>query len=334
MRFGHPYFLKLFFIVPFIVLFYIWAFRKKSALIEKFVSPALKPALLTCVSYSKQRLKAALLVLGLLFAILALARPQWGFHWEEMTRRGVDLMIALDVSKSMLAEDVSPSRIVRAKRKITDLLNLIEGDRVGLIAFSGVAFVEAPLTFDHAAVALFLDAIDTDLIPVPGTAIGEAITTALKAFEQSKKNERVLILITDGEDHLGDPMEAVKKAKEAGVQIYTIGIGNPSGAPIPERAGGFKKDQAGELILTRLDETILKEIALETGGSYVRSVSGDLDLNQIYKNIQMKTKGDTLQSSRRKQFVERYQWPLLLALFCLLLERFISERVRSAIGPR
>ena len=327
MRFGHPYFFRLFMIVPVILLFYVWAFKKKSALIEKFVSIALKPLLLTSVSYSKQRWKSALLVFCFSLATLALVRPQWGFHWEETTRQGVDIIIALDVSKSMLAEDIPPSRLVRAQRKIADLLKVIEGDRVGLIAFAGVAFMECPLTLDHSAVALFLDAMDTDLIPVPGTAIGETITTAIKAFEANPKNARVLILMTDGEDHLGDPMEAAKKATEAGVQIYTIGVGNPAGAPIPESTGGFKKDSSGELVLTRLNETVLKDIALETGGSYIRSISGDLDITQIYQEIQIKTKGNKLNSSRKQQFSERYQWPLLLALFCLLLEGFMSDRI-------
>jgi Ca-activated chloride channel family protein len=329
MRFGNPHFLKMLMMVPVIILFYVWAFKRKQALIERFVSPQLKAALLTGVSFGKQRAKATLLVLTLLFAILALLRPQWGFHWEEMTRRGVDIIIAVDVSKSMLAQDVSPTRITRAKRKIADLLSLIQGDRVGLIAFAGEAFVQCPLTLDHGAAAIFLDSIDPDLIPTPGSAIGETITTAIRAFEKSKKNARVLILITDGEDTIGDPMQAATEASEAGIQIYTIGIGSTAGAPIPAAGGGFKKDKNGEMVLTRLDEAMLKKIALETGGGYVRSITGDADLTQIYEAIRMKTEGKELKS-RKKRFVERYQWPLFVALFFLLLEGFLSERASHA----
>ncbi len=262
-------------------------------------------------------------------------RPKWGFHWEEVQRRGVDILIALDVSTSMLAEDVSPNRLDRAKRKISDLLKIIQGDRVGLIAFAGTAFLQCPLTLDHGAIAIFLDSIDTDLIPVPGTAIGQAIELALKAFESSPKNSRALILITDGEDTTGNPLEVAKKANEQGVKIYTIGIGKEGGVPIPDgKQGGFKKDRKGEVVLTHLDEQSLQKIALETGGSYVRSVSGDLDLDKVYEDIQKKTEDKELKSGRQRRYEERYQWPLFLALLCLILEVLMSERIREVRSQR
>lgn len=336
MRFGAPQFFPLFIIVPLTILFYFWAFQKKRILIEKYLSPELKPRLLTSLSYTKQRLQTTLLIACLLFAIGAVIQPKWGFHWEKVAHRGIDIIIALDVSKSMLAEDIAPNRITRAKRKIGDLLQIIKGDRVGLIAFAGVAHLQVPLTTDYGVVAIFLDAIDTELIPVQGTAIGETITTAIRAFEASPlagtKNGRVLILMTDGEDLAGDAMKAAVAAKAAGVQIYTIGIGKAEGAPMPVAGGGFKKDQKGELVLTRLDESMLKEIALTTGGGYVQSIAGNEDLNQVYKTIQMKagegaTPKGILKTDRKQIFVERYQWPLLVALFCLVLERFLSNRI-------
>jgi Ca-activated chloride channel homolog len=329
MQLGNPYFLGLLWLVPGVVVFYIWAFKKKRALIEKFVSAELKDRLLTNVSYLKQKVKAGLIVAGCLFTILALLQPKWGFHWEEIKRRGVDIILALDVSKSMLAEDVSPNRLERAKRKIGDFLRIVQGDRIGLIAFAGTSYLQCPLTLDHGAVQIFLDSVDTDLIPVPGTAINEAILLAIKAFEKSERNSRALILITDGEETTGSDIEAAKKASEQGIKIYTIGIGKEGGAPIPNReGGGFKKDRQGNVIMTKLDEQGLQKVALETGGSYVRSVSGDLDLDKIYEDIRKNTEEKELKSGRQKRFEERFQWPLLFALLCFILEAVISERLR------
>ena len=261
---------------------------------------------------------------------MALIRPKWGFQWEEVNRRGVDIILALDVSESMLAEDVSPNRLERAKREIIDLLNMMQGDRVGLVAFSGTSFLQSPLTLDYGAVRIFLDELDTDLIPVPGTAIGEAIKKSISAFDSKNKKSRVLILITDGEDHHGEPLKMAKMAYEEGIKIYTIGIGKEEGAPIPDRKrGGFKKDSRGNVVTTQLDESTLQKIALDTGGSYVRSITGDLDLEKIYKDITKKVESKELVSGKRKRFEERFQWPLLIALLLLILEIFVKERKGS-----
>ena len=327
MKLGNPYFLSLLWIVPALLIFYLWAFRKKRALVEQFVSAELKERLLGGISYGKQKLKVVLILMGCLFAIFSLLQPKWGFQWEEVKRKGVDIMLALDVSKSMLAQDVSPNRLERAKRKIIDFLQIVQGDRVGLIAFAGTPFLQCPLTLDHGAVQIFLDSVGTDLIPVPGTAIGEAIELAIKSFGQSDRSSRALILITDGEDTVGKPLEAAKKANEAGIKIYTIGIGKDGGTPIPNlEGGGFKKDRSGNVVMTKLDEQSLQKVALETGGSYVRSVSGDLDLEKIYEDIQKSTEEKELKSGRQKRFEERFQWPLILAFFCFFLEACLPER--------
>jgi Ca-activated chloride channel homolog len=326
-RFGNPYFLGLIWLIPAIGIFYVWAFRKKKALIERFVSDELRDRLLTGVSFPRQRLKASLFAIGCAFTILSLLQPQWGFHWEEIQRRGVDIMIALDTSKSMLAEDISPNRIERAKRKISDFLKIVEGDRIGLIAFAGTAFLQCPLTLDQGAVQIFLDTVDTDLIPVPGTAISEAISLAIQSFQKSERNSRALLLITDGEETTGSDLEAAKKANEQGIKVYTIGIGKEEGAPIPNKeGGGFKKDRQGNVVLTKLDEQGLQKLALETGGSYVRSVSGDLDLEKIYADLKKNTEEKELKSGRQKRFEERFQWPLLLAFLCFFFEAVLSER--------
>ncbi|MEE2742513.1 MAG: VWA domain-containing protein [Bdellovibrionota bacterium] len=336
MKFANLHYLWFLTIIPLLVVFYIWAFRKKKKLIELFVSEELKDRLLQGFSPRRQKLKATLLIIAVFFSILALIRPKWGFHWEEVSRRGVDIIVALDVSESMLAKDVSPNRLERAKREIIDLLNMMQGDRIGLVAFAGTSFLQSPLTLDYGAVRIFLDELDTDLIPVPGTAIGEAIKKSTEAFDTKNKKSRVLILITDGEDHLGAPLEMAKKASEAGIKIYTIGIGKLEGAPIPDRRrGGFKKDSNGNVVLTQLDESTLQKMALNTGGSYVRSITGDLDLEKIYKDITKKVEAKELVSGKRKRFEERFQWPLMMALLILILEVFVKERKKqkTILGP-
>jgi Ca-activated chloride channel homolog len=329
MKFGALDFLWLFALIPLIVAFYIWAFKRKAFLLNNFVSSELRDRLVTGFSPRQQKLKVSMLLLSVAFVIFALIRPKYGFHWEEVKRRGVDILIALDVSESMLAEDVSPNRLERAKREIIDLLNITEGDRVGLVAFAGTSFLQCPLTLDYGAVQIFLDELSTDLIPVPGTAIGEAITKSVGAYDEKDRNSRVLILITDGEDHYGKPLEAAKKAAESGLKIYAIGIGQEGGAPIPDKkSGGFKKDRKGDVVMSQLDEDTLQKIALETGGSYVRSVTGNLDLENIYKDIRANVEDKELESGRRKRFEERYQWPLSLAIFLLFLEGITGDAKR------
>ncbi|MDE1043724.1 MAG: VWA domain-containing protein, partial [Nitrospinaceae bacterium] len=268
-------------------------------------------------------------VLAILFLILALTRPRWGYQWENLHQRGVDVIVALDVSSSMLAEDIKPNRLERAKRKISDLLDMMEGDRIGLVAFAGTSFVQCPLTLDYGAARLFLSAIDTQLIPVQGTALGNAIKTSVKAFRSQEKKSKALILITDGEDQTGKALSAAKLAGDQGVKIYTIGIGGEIGAPLPNSsgAGGFRKNQQGEVILSKLDETTLQQIALETGGSYVRSVTGDIDLNTIYKDqIKKHIEKKELKSERRKIWQERFQWFIFIALIFLVAETCLSEK--------
>ena len=317
-------------LIPGVFLFYIWSFKRKQNLINRFVIKELRDRLLSGVSVTRQKIKALLLVGVIVFIVLSLIRPQWGFKWEEIKRKGVDIIVALDVSSSMLAEDVSPNRLERAKREIIDLLNILQGDRVGLIAFAGASFLQTPLTLDYGAVKIFLDDLSTDLIPIPGTAIGEAIQTSIKSFDQKDKKSRVLILITDGEDHQGSPIKIAKDASKHNIKIYTIGIGKEGGAPIPDRKiGGFKKDRSGELIITHLDEETLQKIALETGGSYVRSITGDLDLEKIYENIVKNVEEKELKSGKRKRFEERFQWILIIAVFLMFIETIFPERRRK-----
>ena len=332
-RVGDPRSLWLLWLVPAVLAFYVYSFRTRGRLLQRFASAALLARLTAGVSRGRQALKAGLVLLGLAAALVALAGLRWGFTWEEVKRQGVDIVVALDVSDSMLVEDVEAggklSRLERAKREIADLLGLLEGDRIGLVAFAGTAFVECPLTLDYGAAQLFLGAVDTDLIPVKGTALGDAIRISLKAFEGGAQPSRAIILITDGEDHGGDALAAAEEAQKQGVRIFTIGIGRDEGAPIPAPGGGYRRDRNGEIILSRLDEPTLQKIALTTGGRYVRSVTGDVDLEQIYnQGIKATLESRELGSKRRQRWEERFQWILAVALAALMLEPLVSERLR------
>ena len=329
MRFGDPLYFYLFWCLVPLIFFMVWGMRKKQQLILKFCGNPLLSKLVHPGVEKRHRSKAIFVVLAILFLILALTRPRWGYQWEDLHQRGVDVIVALDVSSSMMAEDIKPNRLERAKRKISDLLDMMEGDRIGLVAFAGTSFVQCPLTLDYGAARLFLSAIDTQLIPLQGTALGNAIKTSVKAFRTQEKKSKALILITDGEDQTGKAISAAKLAGDQGVKIYTIGIGGEIGAPLPNLsgAGGFRKNQQGEVILSKLDETTLQQIALETGGSYVRSVTGDIDLKTIYKDqIKKHIEKKELKSERRKIWQERFQWFIFIALICLVAETCLSEK--------
>lgn len=330
-RVGRSGALWLLWLVPLLVVFYVFSFRRATLLLRRFASAEMLARLRGGRTRSRRAFKATLVVAALAALVLSLAELKWGFRWEEVRRRGVDIVVALDVSDSMLVEDVQRggglSRLERAKREITDLLRLMEGDRVALVAFAGAAFVECPLTLDYGAAELFLSAMDTSLIPVKGTSLGEALSVSLDALASSPESSRAVILITDGEDHSGRALELAERAQSAGVRIFTIGIGRDEGAPIPDAGGGFRRDAGGEIVLSRLDEATLQKIALATGGRYVRSVTGDVDLEKIYnQGIKATLQDRELESRRRQRFTERFQWALAVALVCLMLEPLVVGR--------
>ncbi len=329
-RFANPQFFHLYWLVPVLILFFVWVFRYKRRLLRRLGDEQLIARLTAGVSRAKQIWKAILILLAFSLLVLALADPQIGTRLEEVKREGIDIFIALDVSKSMLAEDVAPNRLERAKHEIASFIDRLQGDRVGLIVFSGLAFVQCPLTLDYSAAKLFLDDVEVGMVPVPGTAISEAIKTAMNSFVNKELKHKVLILITDGEDHEGDPVETAKEAAKQGIVIYTIGIGSPQGAPIPEydrygRRIGFKKDRNGQVITTRLDVTTLEDIAFETDGKFYISTTGNTELDKIYEEISGMEKKE-LASREFTQFEDRFQIFLLLALVVLVLEALLSER--------
>ncbi len=333
MQFGDLQYLYLVWILPAMILVAVYGFRNKARRLASFADPALWARLVPGLSRRRQILRVLLVLAAVALFLVALLRPRWGYHWEEVRRKGVDLVVAVDLSRSMLAGDVPPSRLERAKREIADLLDMLQGDRVGLVAFAGASFLQCPLTLDYGAFRLFLDALGPDLIPIPGTAIGRAIETALEAYDPSRRTSRALLLITDGEDHEGKVEEAAEKAKQMGVRIYAIGIGSDQPAPVPLEDGGgdFQKDRAGQVVMTRLSEPLLQKIALSTGGAYVRSVSGDMDLRKIYQEeIREKLETAELASGKKRKWEERFQWFLLAGFLLLSLDALLPEGSRPA----
>jgi Ca-activated chloride channel family protein len=318
--------------LPLVVLGLIVQNRKKKKAMERFADPELLERLTVKDHRGRRFLKGILLLFTLGLLIFALAGPRWGSSYQEVSQKGVDIMILVDVSPSMLVEDIKPNRLEQARREIIDFLRVVEGDRVGLVAFAGAAFVQCPLTLDYAALQLFLNALETGLIPVSGTDLSAAIETGLSAFDFESATDKVMLLITDGEDNEGRGVDAARRADEKDVKIFVFGIGELSGGPIPDQEGkgGFKKDEGGKLILSKLDEDGLKAIAANTGGRYVRSMAGDLDLDIIYfDGIKSMTQAQTLKSGKIKIYDERFTFFVIAALLLLLLEGFMDEKKKG-----
>jgi tetratricopeptide (TPR) repeat protein len=329
LRFAHPEYFWALWALPLVVVGYLLLHRWRRGLLRRFVAEPLLYQLAPDVSTAKRTFKQGLVLLAVASLIIAAADPQVGTRLEEVKREGIDLFIALDVSLSMKAEDIRPSRLEKAKRDVSDLLRKLHGDRVGLVVFAGEAFVQFPLTSDYSAADLFINAVDVDAVPVPGTMIGNAIDLSLRSFRKDLPTQKAIIVVSDGENTEGDVAGAVERAKEAGVRVYAIGMGTPDGGPIPIYTDGvrtdYHRDRAGTIVLTKLDESALQQIALATGGSYERATSGGNEVNDIYKEISglQKTELGSLQVTG---FEDQFQYPLALAILLLILEMMLSER--------
>ena len=333
MRFGNLQALWFLLLIPLATVFYFWAFRKKRGALTGFGGSDLMGKLTSATSWVRQGAKATLMVTGLFFLVLALTQPKAGMKMELLHRRGVDVMIALDTSMSMLAEDIRPNRIRRALFEIEAFIDHLEGDRVGLVLFAGRSFTLCPLTLDYGAAKLLLDGVDTNTIPVKGTAIADAIRTASRAFGSEERKYKVIVLITDGEDHAGDPVAAAEEAADAGVRIFAVGVGTRDGELIPVREGGrvdYMKDRQGNYVKTRLDEATLAKMASLTDGAYIRPQTGSVGLRQVHQQISEMEKKD-LGSRKYTQYKDRFQWPLVLAFGCFFVEALMSDR-RKSVG--
>ena len=333
MKYENINYLYLLPIVFIMVLAYIVFYKNRQNAIKKFVQAELMDSIVASVSKRKQKIKAIFVITALLFIIFSLVQPKWGYHWEDVERRGIDLVVAVDTSRSMLADDIKPNRLQAAKREINDLINVIDGDRVGLVAFAGTAFLHCPLTLDYGAFNLFLDDINTSLIPVGGTSFGEAIKKSMSAFSSKLKKHKAIVLITDGEDHQGNAMEMAKAAKEQGIVVYTVGVGKKEGAYIKLKDGKgnetLLKDREGQVVKTRLDEVLLNKIALETGGAYTPAYGTQWGLANIYTNIIGNMEEKQLGGRKIKLYENRFQIPLFIAIILITLESLIGERTRK-----
>ena len=333
----HPDFLWTLAVIPLVVLCYGWAAWQRRKAAQRFGETALVERLAAGISPRRRRWKASFVVLGTLLLALTLAGPQCGTRVQEVQREGVDLVIALDVSTSMLAEDVAPSRLERAKNEIKKLLDELRGDRVGLVIFAGDAFIQCPLTTDYGAVRLFLDVAEPSLLPTPGTDFGAALSTALDAFDVPEADgdddrSRALLIISDGENHAEGIADIVEEARAANVVLYTAGVGEPRGVRIPigsDQAGRtlYKKDNAGNVVRTQLEEDALRRLAED--GAYFRIARTSSSLPEIIASLERLDK-TAFGTERFEEYEAKYQWPLALALLVLLLERFVSDRRRTA----
>jgi len=329
MRFGDPTLFWLLLLLPLLAIFLFGAYRRKAALLKRFAQVEMLQRLTAGISRPMQALKLALLLLGIGFIVLSLVRPQFGTKMELMRKRGLDIAVAMDISLSMYAEDIKPNRLVKSKSEISRFLDQLSGDRVALIAFAGEAFLQCPLTSDYGAVRMFLDVMDPGFMETPGTDIASALETGLKAFDPKERKYRVLVLLTDGEDHSGRALQVAEEAASQGVRIYTVGIGSPSGVPIPirDQRGDvtYKKDRDGNVVTTRLDEVLLQKIALATGGQYYAARPGQFELKKVVQAIQTMEKRE-MESQLFNQFEERFQIPLGIGLLLLVAELLISDR--------
>lgn len=338
MHFAEPVFLAVALVLGLVlVALYVRAARARRRTLALLASKHLLARLTASVSNARRLAKAVMIVAGVVLLSLALARPQFGRTWQETHRRGVDLLFAVDTSKSMLTRDVKPDRLTRAKLAVRDLVEKFPSDRVGLLAFAGTAFLETPLTLDHAIFEQSLDALDTRVIPAPGTDVTSAIEAARTSLA-GDEHKKVLILLTDGEDLAGDARAAANEAAKDGLVIYTVGVGTPRGELIPEPGKDgrteFVKDDDGRLVTSKLDESLLRDVAAATGGTYRPLGDDGRGLEALYHDELSSLPRSDLAARAQEVPIERFQWPLAAAVLLLGLEPFVGERRRRVASRR
>jgi len=314
-------------IVPALAVVFLLASIRKKAKLSNFGDPVLVGRLLASFHPGLRFLKRLLLSAVVALMVITLAQPHFRKKQTLVEHRGIDIIIAIDVSQSMLAKDISPTRLDKAKLELSELVEKLKSDRIGVVAFAGEAVIQCPLTFDKNAVKLFLMTVSPNIISYQGTAIGQAILTSLKAFETSERGHKALIILTDGEDHEATVDQAVAKAREADVPIYTIGIGTGDGSTLPNmfESGGYLKTRAGEVVLSKLNESLLKGISQKTRGTYYRSTRGELEVERLCHDLSLlSTKG--LKSEWSVEYEENFQIVLLAAFILLFIEMGLSER--------
>lgn len=325
-RFEEPIYLYLFLLLPCLIVIYIYSNYRRRVAIQKFGDPELMAQLMPDVSQYRPGVKFTLLCLSVILFVFLLARPQFGSKLETIKRQGIEVIIALDISNSMLAQDVEPNRLEKAKRLVSQLVDKLQNDKIGMIVFAGDAFIQLPITSDFISAKIFLESITPSLISKQGTAIGEAITLATRSFTSQEEVGRTIILITDGENHEGKIAEATKHAIEKGIQINVLGIGSPEGSPIPiEGTNDFRRDKEGNVVITSLNESMCQEIAKIGNGMYIRVDNTNNAQKAIIKEINKIAKDD-IETQVYTDYNEQFQSVALLLFFVLLVEMLILER--------
>ena len=323
-NFAQAQYLFLILLIPVFFLLQALVFRLRTRRIRKFGDEELVRQLMPSYSKSKVWVRLVLFSIGFFFFVIGLSRPQIGAKLREHETKGAEIMIVLDVSNSMLAEDYSPNRLERAKLAISRLVDKLRDDRIGLVVFAGNSFVQLPITTDYVSAKMFMGSISTESVPIQGTAIGEAINTAMRSFSAQSEKSRAIIVITDGENHEDDPVAAAAQAAELGVRVFTIGVGSPEGKPIP-MDGELLKDKDGNIVVTRLDESVLQEVADAGNGLYVRAGNSEFGLNPIIDDIR-KMEDEKYSSIVFEEYDEQFMYFMCIALLFFVIEMLIGER--------
>lgn len=327
-RFANPDFLYLLLLLPVMILLYLINTIRKNRALKRLGNIQLVGTLVPEMSRVRPLVKFILQLIAVATGVIMLSRPQFGSKIEDVKKEGVEVIIALDVSNSMLAEDIQPDRLTRAKQAISRLVDNLDKDKIGLIVFAGDAYTQIPVTTDYISAKMFLSAISPEMVPKQGTAIGAAITLGMRSFSPGEGKSKALIIITDGENHEDDPVSAAEEASKAGIVIHTIGIGSTDGVPIPVFIKGkkdFLKDVDGNTVISKLDEEILKKIAIAGNGSYVRASNSNIGLDEIFSEIR-KMKKQELESTMYTEYNDQFQIFAAISLILLIADFIIMER--------
>lgn len=331
-RFANIEFLLFLFVIPILIIVYVLLVSRYKVALRRFGNTQILKMLMPDSAPGKRHWKFSIYIIGLLLLTIAAARPQFGSKLEETKREGIEIVIALDVSHSMRAEDIKPNRLERAKQAIITLIDKLEDDRVGLIVFAGDAYTQIPLTTDYRSARLFLSNIRPNVVSKQGTAIGSAIELGSKSFSQSENASKVIVVISDGENHEGNAIDAAQAANEKGIKVFTIGMGSNEGAPIPDiRSRGFVKDRQDNVVISRMNAEMLSKIAAVGGGDYFTASSSNVGLTRLYNQLNKLQKAE-MESISYSEYDDQFHYFVWLALILLILEFMITERRNSWSG--
>ncbi len=326
MNIKHPEFLFLLALIPAGIMFFYWVYAKRNQVLRHLGDWKRVREQFPTSTKNRILTRYFLLLLALSMIVIGLISPRWGYDWQEVETKGANVYIAIDVSKSMLADDISPNRLTRAKFEMAKMLDIMSGDRVGLIVFAGDAFLQTPLTHDYTMVQEWLSRIDVSSVPVPGTSIRSAVDMAIKGFEHIESEAKILILISDGEEYDKATMDSVMRARGQGIKIYAIGVGTEAGSPVhDDQTGALIVDKQGNVVISKLDDSFLREIAKAAGGVYLRSTTGDFQTKSLYfDHIRKEIPAELLKSGKSKRWYETYQIFISIAVIALVLELLLT----------